>query len=186
MVLSTIAVVIILGLIGLIPVMVMHTILKVKARKNFDRLLKEVCLKQKEERKEAWKQQVEINKHLLAGDTWKDPYGKANFVFALYGKVPNYLWYSLGTNMDVVNADLTQRINHIFFDDKASFGDMELYLSEYPEVGLLVRIRSPLVFKQEIQYDGNIFPLYQVGRAGIFSQVGCVNFFELQAFQLAE
>jgi len=196
-VLSIIGVVLGAIAVALSPVAVAKIILKARARKNLDRLRREAYLaeeKKEEEREERWIQQVEKNRHLLVGETWRNPCGKAEFVSALYGdKIPDYLWYSLGQEIRLASSEdddgleLERIIKTLFLPgENLSFGDIEFYHSAYPEAGLLLRIRNAKNFASEIRCNGNIFPLYQIGNAEMFSQVGCVNFFILQAMQLAD
>jgi len=183
--------------VALSPVAVMFLVSKTRSRKNqenLDRLMREAYLVKEKERKERWEERVEKNRHLLTGETWRDPDGKAYFVSALYGNnVPDYLWYSIGTNIRLVSNEdgggvqLVRTIELLFFPNKIpDFGDIEFHYSNYSEVGLLLRVRNARNFAIEIEYYGSIFPLYQVGLSEMFDQLGCVNFLQLQGTQIIE
>ena len=53
--------------------------------------------KRAKKEKADWLTRLTKAKHLLTGKNWRDSDGKEDFVSAVYGRVPEYLFYVLGT-----------------------------------------------------------------------------------------
>jgi len=135
-----------------------------------------------------WQQQVASASHLLTGTDWRDPAGKLEFVKAVYGQVPEYLWYTLGEGMFEEQA--WDGVEGIFWGAERSRpqpGDLELHRSGSHEIGLALRVRFPKNFVAEFHLGDKVCPLYQTGYS-YFGQPtkGCVNIIELYDAKRAE
>jgi hypothetical protein len=125
-----------------------------------------------EERRENHRQRISRARRLLTGNSWRDPDGKAAFVDEVYeGKVPQYLWYALGDS-ELFKEDNKAIVATFWGERGPSFGDYELHLSHYSEVGVGLRIRNPKQMAVEIEATGRKCPLYQTGHSDPY---GCVS-----------
>lgn len=121
-----------------------------------------------EKEQQEQKAKIEEAKKLLKGKNWRDPAGKKEFVQALYGDVvPEYLWYEIG-DLRPSNEEL-KFLKHFFWGERGpSFGDIELHRSMNRGIRVLLRIRKPKKFIEEIVVGGKPCPLHQIGHSDIF------------------
>jgi hypothetical protein len=119
-----------------------------------------------------WKKKVAAARHLLAGETWCDSQGKAEFCKRLFGDaVPRYLWYSLCLRTEELSRDDFEEIRSYFWDEKAGFGDFEFHKSQNLELGTVIRIRNAKRFAPHVVLGGKRCPLCQIG----YSDFGDAN-----------
>jgi len=126
-----------------------------------------------------WQRKVTDFKYLLTGDSWRNSAGKEEFVTAVYeGNMPNYLWYALGE--EKLSSDDIDALCELFWDENPKFGDLELHVSNNPEVKTALRIRNPKRFVTEIVMNGKTYPLYQTGHSMFGApEAGCISFIKL-------
>lgn len=124
------------------------------------------------EERRQWNSRVQVARRHLNANDWRDPFGKANFVYELFGdSVPQYLWYEFSG----LTAEETAECWAMFWPgSRPNFGDWEGHE--------MLRVRNAEVFLPEVRLStGRVLPLEQIGHAqwwdaGEGFPVGCVRF----------
>jgi hypothetical protein len=136
-------------------------------------------------REDVVQAKVDVAKPLLTGKSWHDPAGKDEFVSSLYnGEVPQYLWYSV-PDITSLTREESQPLRDFFWGEAGpTFGDIELHASRSSEVVRGLRIRHARQFAAEIELNGKLYPLYQVGHRSSLTgiqtpEAPCVHFLNL-------
>lgn len=178
--LECIATLCVMVLIGLIIEQIWRGRHYKRQQKEADQELQQVNAEIEEGRKK-WQTRVAVAKRLLTGKSWRDPAGKKEFVYELYGGTPSYLWYAIGNAQMRASEETLAEIKDFFWGTKGpSFGDLEFHPSGHPEVGVALRIRNPQRFAEHVPVGDDIAHLYQTGHSMFGGpEAGCVSFVEL-------
>lgn len=111
-----------------------------------------------QEKIRQWNLQINDAKKYLVGTDWRDPAGKKEFIFELFGTIPTYLWYEF----DELSDEEMVQIKKIFWPSKNEW-DINCF-GDYEACKRSLRIRNPEVFQSEIRLSsGKVLPLSQVG-----------------------